>query len=147
MKGNILFSFLKKISFHELETISENKASEKAAKELGLKISYQESKESHVLPPEHFKCVIIEFKNVPHETKIKFEELQQEYQHQEYQKMLRHIAKKIIVSTAILGAIFSAVTVSTCLSSDTNSQPQPTPVQKQKMPHPLPALNQHTRAE
>lgn len=129
-----MFSFLKRKRLQELETISENKATEKAAKELGLKITYQETKEHHLLPPEHFKIIIIDFKNVPHETKIKFEELQQEYQQQEYQKMLRHIGKKILISLSILGGLVSAITVSTCTQSSPTTEHTPHLIQKAKPP-------------
>lgn len=124
------FSFLKKTNFKEIEAISETKAIERAAKELGIKITYKESKQNHILPNEYFKVVIVDLKNVPDEKRIKFEELQEEYQHQEYQNLLKGLAKRLLIYTGMLTAGVATLALITC----ENEKEQPTPklIQKAK---------------
>ena len=110
----MLFSFFKKSKFKEIERISEQRSSERAAHELGLKVTYKEATDNHILPNEYFKIVVVDFKNASDETKMKFEELQEEYKHQEYQKLVRILAKKILLSLGMLGALASILTLSTC---------------------------------
>ncbi len=108
----------------DLETISKNKATEKAALELGLKFSYQESKEEHLLPKEHFKFVVVDLKNISPETKTKFEELQKKYQQEEYQKITQHISKKVLRSLSILVLGVSALTLITCERNKSEKMPK-----------------------
>lgn len=120
----MLFSFLKKKNFKELETISEYRATQKAAKELGIKISYKESKENHILPKEHFQIIIVDLKEVSNEKKIKFEELQQEYQEKEYHKLLKDVVQKTIIYTGLLIAGASTLSLATCLQQKENHPPK-----------------------
>lgn len=135
----MLFSFLKKSKFKEIERISEQRSSERAARELGIEISYKEAPDNHILPKEYFKIVVIDFKNVTDSTKIKFEELQEEYRRQEYQKLIKALAKKVFLSLGILTALSSSLVLVTCEKEKAANEPkliQKSPLKKENIPLP-----------
>ena len=132
----MLFSFLKKSKFKEIERISEQRSSERAARELGIEISYKEAPDNHILPKEYFKIVVVDFKNVPDSTKIKFEELQEEYRRQEYQKLVRSLVKKILLYSSVLAALSSTLILVTCEKEKAANEPkliQKSPLKKENI--------------
>ena len=135
----MVFSFLKKSKFKEIERISEQRSSERAARELGINVSYKEAPDNHILPKEYFKIVVVDFKNVSDSTKIKFEELQEEYQHQEYQKLVKALVKKVLLYSSVLTALCSTLILAKCEKEKNSSEPkliQKAILKKENTPYP-----------